>query len=577
MTKFKAPAHWHVPELPTAKVQDLAETLHCSLPFARLLLSRGLGNGEAARHFLYPGQEDIHACVLLKDIGRAVGLISKTIAEGWPILVYGDFDTDGIMATMIMRTALEVLGARVRVYIPDRVSEGHGMLSDVVRKFAADGVRTIITVDQGTGSHEAIACAKQLGMTVIVTDHHLPQTTLPVADAIINPSQSGCNYPNKAICGSGIAWQVARALFEAHGIDRAKQESYVRSLLKLVAIASIADVVPLVGENRALVRLGLEALQEHQNPGLRALFAKAGIKEGWTPSSHAIAFRVSPRINAANRMAHANLVLDLFAAKDETGATAIVDKLDELNNARRIAEQKAVEDILGVLGDRSPEGAEVIVGWGWPVGINGIIASRLVEQLGVPVFVLQPDDSGVVRGSGRSVAGFDLVQALDAMQELFLHYGGHAQAAGVTLRSDKVRQFRRGLCTLAGACPPCTRPIQADGRLSLDELSPQLNRDLALLEPTGQANAAASFVTYGTIGAQRDTTVLEQNSRTLELRGPQVAALRQYEGRNAVCLLELLARGRNGFLGVVRDWELDDDTDARDWNRAIDGSFWQVA
>ena len=298
-------------------------------------------------------------------------------------------------------------------------------------------------------------------MTVIVTDHHLPQTTLPVADAIINPSQPGCNYPNKAICGSGIAWQVARALFEAHGIDRAKQESYVRSLLKLVAIASIADVVPLVGENRALVRMGLEALQEHQNPGLRALFAKAGVKEGWTPSSHAIAFRVSPRINAANRMAHANLVLDLFAALDETSATAIVDKLDELNSARRIAEQRAVEDILGVLGDHSPEGAEVIVGWGWPVGINGIIASRLVEQLGVPVFVLQADDSGVVRGSGRSVAGFDLVRALDAMQELFLHYGGHVQAAGVTLRSNNVTKFRRSLCTLAGACHPCTRSIQA--------------------------------------------------------------------------------------------------------------------
>ena len=149
MTNFKIPANWHVRDYPTEKVRDLAETLHCSLPFARLLLSRGLGNGEAARQFLYPGPEDIHSCVLLKDVGRAVGLISKTIADGWPILVYGDFDTDGIMATMIMRTALEVLGARVRTYIPDRVSEGHGMLSDVVQKFAADGVRTIVTVDQG--------------------------------------------------------------------------------------------------------------------------------------------------------------------------------------------------------------------------------------------------------------------------------------------------------------------------------------------------------------------------------------------------------------------------------------------
>ena len=409
-------------------------------------------------------------------------------------------------------------------------------------------------------------------MTVIVTDHHLPQITIPVADAIINPNQPGCNYPDKAICGSGVAWQVARALFEAHGIDCEKQEAYLRSLLKLVAIASIADVVPLVGENRALVRLGLEALQEHQNPGLRALFAKAGIKEGWTPSSHAIAFRVSPRINAANRMAHANLALDLFAAEDETSADAIVGILDELNNARRVAEQKAVEDILGVLGDRSPEGAEVIVGWGWPAGINGIIASRLVEQLGVPVFVLQADDSGVVRGSGRSIAGFDLVKALDAMQELFLHYGGHAQAAGVTLRSNNVTQFRRGLRTLAGCRPSYTRPLPVDGWLSLDELSPQLNRDLELLEPTGQGNAPASFVMYGTIRTVRNTTMLEQGSRTLELRGPEAAGLRQYEGSNAVCIVDLLPRSRTGFLGVVHDWSLEDDIYTGDWKTAICGA-----
>ena len=362
---------------------------------------------------------------------------------------------------------------------------------------------------------------------------------------------------------------MARALFEAHAIDRAKQAPYVRSLLKLVAIASIADVVPLVGENRALVRMGLEALQEHQNPGLKLLFAKAGIKEGWTPSSHAIAFRVSPRINAANRMAHANLVLDLFAAEDETSADAIVGILDELNNARRVAEHKAVEDILGVLGDRSPEGAEVIVGWGWPVGINGIIALRLVEQLGVPVFVLQPDDSGVVRGSGRSIAGVDLVKALDAMQELFLHYGGHAQAAGVTLRSNNVTQFRRGLRSLAGCRPSCTRSLQADGWLSLDELSPQLNRDLELLEPTGQANPAASFVMCGTIRTMHNTTMVEQNSRTLELRGPEAAGLRQCEGSIAVCLVDLLPRSRTGFLGVVRDWSLEDDICAGGWKTAI--------
>ncbi len=190
-------------------------------------------------------------------------------------------------------------------------------------------------------------------MTVIVTDHHLPQAALPVADAIINPSQLGCTYPNKAICGSGIAWQFARALFASRGVDQNRRDCYLESLLKLVAIASIADVVPLVGENRVLVRLGLEALREHQNPGLRMLFAKAGIREGWMPSSHAIAFRVSPRINAANRMAHANLVLDLFAAKDETTADANRrHRLDELNNARRMAEQKAVEDIVGVLRDR---------------------------------------------------------------------------------------------------------------------------------------------------------------------------------------------------------------------------------
>jgi single-stranded-DNA-specific exonuclease len=539
------------------------------LPFARLLLGRGYADCETARRFLYPSRDDIHSYKLLKDIDPAITLVFESIASGRPILVYGDFDVDGIMSTMIMRTALEFSGAGARTYIPDRVSEGHGMRPEVVRQFAAAGVRTIVTVDQGTGSHEAIACAKQLGMTVIVTDHHLPQAALPVADAIINPSQPGCTYPNKAICGSGIAWQFARALFESRRVDQTRRDCYLGSLLKLVAIASIADVVPLVGENRALVRLGLEALREHQNPGLRMLFAKAGIREGWMPSSHAIAFRVSPRINAANRMAHANLVLDLFAAKDETTAAQIVNRLDELNSARRVAEQKAVEDISSVLEGRAAERAEVIVGWGWPVGINGIIASRLVERLGVPVFVLQADDSGVVRGSGRSVAGFNLMQALNAMHELFLHYGGHAQAAGVALRSVNVAGFRRGLRTLAKHSLSTNRSPRADGWLTLDELSPQLNRDLELLEPTGQGNPPAGFALSGTIRTLRDTTVLEQNSRTLELRGPEAVGMRQYAGSIIACLVDLLPRSRNCFLGVLRDWELEDDTKAKEWNLAV--------
>lgn len=554
MKQFILPEHWQVTDHDQAAVKAIATAVPCSLPFSRLLINRGHNDPQMARQFLRASESQIHSPQLLKGMDAAIALLKQASQNRLPILVYGDFDTDGIMSTIIMRTALQLSGAKVETYIPDRVSEGHGMRPEVVRRqFAEQGIRLIVTVDQGIASHEAVNCAKELGVKVLITDHHLSLGERPGADAIIDPHQPDCGYPNKALCGSGLAWQVARAWLEVCGINQNLRESYLQSLLKLVAIGSIADVVPLDGENRALVRLGLQALKQHQNLGLKSLFARAGIPEGWPPSSHAIAFRVAPRINAANRMAHAKLVMDLLDSQEPEVVEEIVNTLDELNNNRRAAEQKAVEDICNRLQDRPPQHAEVVLGWGWPAGVNGIIASRLVDRFGVPVFVLQEDEEGIARGSGRSVPGFDLGEALQKMEKLLLQYGGHAQAAGVALAAGNVGAFRECLRFLAEQrqISAATTAV-ADAWVDFEELTPELNRDLEQLEPTGQGNPCARFVTSGTVQTLDSKMVLEHEGRLLELRS-NGTNLAQWEGREAVCIVELLPRGRNSFLGIVRD------------------------
>src|SRR5579883_3200926 len=294
---------WTIAPSDPAAVARLASELKIHAPAARVLCARGFTEPEAARRFLHPQLSDLLDPYLLADIPQAVARLRRAIEQKEPILLYGDYDVDGTSAIVILKKGLDLLGAVASYHVPHRLRDGYGMRSEVIEEASAKGVKLIVSVDTGIRANDVVKHAAQLGIDVIVTDHHLPETELPPAVAVLNPNRPDCPYPEKNLCGAGVALKLMDALIAASGWDRARRERLIASLLKLVAIATVADVVPLVGENRSIVKLGLAGLRQVKNPGLRALLDVSGLSEGDSPSARQVAFRVAPRINAAGRMA----------------------------------------------------------------------------------------------------------------------------------------------------------------------------------------------------------------------------------------------------------------------------------
>ena len=436
--------------------------------------------------------------MMMRDMDRALARLQAAIRDGEKIEIHGDYDVDGTTSTVILKTAIGMAGGAAGFFIPHRVRDGYGMRDTAIDRAAENGVKLIISVDTGIRACAAVMRAKDLGIDVIVTDHHLPEHGLPPAVAVLNPNRVDCIYPEKTLCGAAVAFKLAHALLATLGWPREKLDRILASLLKLVAIATIADVVPLTGENRVMVAFGLRGLADVRNAGLRALLDAAGVTPGRAPTTTQIGFRVAPRINAAGRMASASEVVELFLTNDVKRARDIAERLSAFNADRQTEEQRIIEEILAECETSVTDlttAALVFAREKWHRGVLGIVASRLVERFCRPVFVLGIDN-GEAAGSGRSISVFHLLESLESMSGLFVKFGGHRQAAGVTMASGRIEEFRNSLVAYASARLKAEdfEPIQKiDARLRFSDIGNEFWGVLQQLEPFGMGNAAPVF------------------------------------------------------------------------------------
>ena len=488
-------------------MQALADGI-ASLPFlrtnlvlrntlAKLLVLRGIDSPESALPFLLPSLDHLHSPYLMTGMKAAVDRLDGAIERREGILVYGDYDVDGTTAVVILKTAIELCGGAAHFHVPHRIREGYDLRGDVIERAAAAGIRLVISVDAGTRAFAAAESARCAGVDLIITDHHLPgQDGLPHAFAVVNPNQPGCEYPCKSLCGAGIAFKLAQALMERRLAHRDQSQLLV-SFMKIAAIATIADAVPLVGENRVIASLGLNALRSAVNPGLKALLEVAQL--GGKPlSSGEVGFRIAPRINAAGRMDIARDVIELFSVKDVVRAREIAARLDKLNSERQEEERRIVDAIEQRLADDAAlrdSYCMVIDGEGWHRGVIGITATRVVERYGRPALVVSRDGDEA-HGSGRSIPAFHLLNALESCGPLFTRYGGHAYAVGFSLPPARVAELRANLDTYARArlCLADFEPVlNLDAELPLDAITPELFAALRRLEPFGAGNPEPVF------------------------------------------------------------------------------------
>ena len=507
---------WALRTADSAQVELLAKelqgdtTLHLRDPqlagtIARLLVTRGIVDAKAARQFLSPSIAHLHSSYLMAGMKAAVERLDAAIERKEPILIYGDYDVDGTTAIVILKTAIELCGGAADFHVPHRIRDGYDMRDDVIERAAAEGVRLIISVDMGIRAFDPAATAQRLGVDLIVTDHHLPGPDgVPGAVAVVNPNQPGCDYPCKSLCGAGVAFKLAQALMEKR-LSPNDYARFVPSFMKVVAIATIADAVPLAGENRIFAKLGLEGLRSPVNAGLKALMEVA--KLGSRPlTSTDVAFRIAPRINAAGRMDVARDVIELFSVKDPARAKEIAGRLDQLNSERQEEERRIVQCIEKRL-EQEPALREafciVVDGDDWHRGVIGITATRVVERYGRPALVVSRDGEQA-HGSGRSIRAFHLLNALESCSELFTRYGGHAHAVGFSLPSARVPELRRHLegyarerLTLKDFEPV----MDVDAELPLDQVSPELYETLCRLEPFGVGNPEPVFTAHTTLAA----------------------------------------------------------------------------
>jgi single-stranded-DNA-specific exonuclease len=493
-----------------------------------LLVARGCDTAISARKFLRPAWEDLHSPSELRDMPAAVDRLLRAIHSGERIEIHGDYDVDGTTSTVILKTAIEMAGGKCTFCIPHRLRDGYGMQLVAVERAATAGVTLIVSVDTGIRANAVVERARELGIDVVITDHHLPETELPRAVAVVNPNRSDCGYPNKGLCGVGVAFKLVEALLSRLNWDAAKLRRVLDSFLKLVAIGTVADVVPLRGENRAIVKLGLAGLKTVTNPGLRALLDAAGVQAGASPTARQVGFQIAPRINAAGRMASADRVVELFFTRDEVRAREIAAELQSLNTERQAEEAEIVEFCLSQPVDEA-HFALVLNGAKWHRGVLGIVASRMVERYGRPTFVLG-EEAGECVGSGRSIPGFHLLDALETMRELFVKFGGHSHAAGLTLRAEQVEIFRERLNAKAAACltPEDLKPaLEIDAVARLQDLDDGFFEQLQALEPFGSGNRSPLFAAFG-LEVEGEPRLMKEKHLRVRLR--QGARMLNFKG-----------------------------------------------
>src|SRR3954468_13995876 len=494
------PPRWDTLACDDVAADRLAGQLGISPVVARLLCQRGLGEPEHASRFLNPSLDHLHDPMALADMGKAVDRILAAIERRERIAIHGDYDVDGVTSTVILRRALELLGADVIHFIPERMRDGYGLQPASVERLHSDGVVLIISVDCGLRGAEPARRARELGVDLIITDHHEPDAALPEALAVINPKRFDCTYPDKYLAGVGVAFKLVQELCRRSG-----REAWLPGFIKLAAIGTLADVVPLIGENRVIAKLGLDLLTRGPHKvGLRALLDVSGLT-GKTIDSYHVGFMLAPRMNAAGRMSTPDIAARLLLAADETMADEVrllAQQLDGENLRRREEEAEilaAARKIVTTDPDIGARSVLVVAGDGWHRGVIGIVASKLVDAFHRPAIVLSIED-GVAHGSCRSIAQFDMLGALERCAHLLTRFGGHRQAAGLSLDASRIKELRRAVNDVADETlgPDDLMPrLRVDGDLSFRAITGGVAAGVAALAPFGAGNPRPVFAARG--------------------------------------------------------------------------------
>jgi single-stranded-DNA-specific exonuclease len=471
----------------------LAAELGVAEAIGRVLVRRGLSDPAAAHRYLYGTLDDLHDPFLMAGMREAAARVRRAIEAKEKILVFGDYDVDGVLSVVMLLKALGALGAEVDYFIPDRLREGYGIKDEHAEIVARRGARLIISVDCGIKAVEFTERVRELGADVIVTDHHHPGDELPRALAVLDPVLPGSGYPDPYLAGVGVVFKLIQAVYDGAGRDEAELRSY----LKPVAIGTIADVAPLKGENRILVRYGLDGLGDRSNIGLRRLVEACGIGRRAVNEGD-IGFRIAPRLNAAGRMGSADLAVRLFFAPEDEAAE-IVARLEKLNARRQAEEDRIFKEAVRRVDERGLADRYkflVLGNPGWHRGIIGIVASKLKDHYNRPVLLLSYEDS-LAHGSGRSIREFSLIDCLDGCREFFRSYGGHPMAVGCVLETARLAEFKAAVSALAAARisdDDLKRKVRIDARLSLADLGGSFLETYRRLSPFGVGNPRPVFV-----------------------------------------------------------------------------------
>ena len=485
--------YWTYNKLDNTKIEELVNSLNITRPVAKVLLNRNIEGYDNAKKFLYPTIEQLYDPFLLKDMDKVINRVKRAIKNEEKICIYGDYDVDGVASISIMLKYFSSINYPVNFYIPDRVEEGYGLNKEAIEEIISDGTELIITVDCGISSTDEVDFANNLGIDVIITDHHECQENLPDAYAIINPMQKDCTYPFDKLCGCGLALKLIQALTPGEVFKESIYE-----YLDITAIATVADVVPLIDENRVIVKNGLDYMTKSRNLGIQALLDVSGLLGKKLNTGH-IAFGVAPRINAAGRVGVARVGVELLTTADIDKATKLSMLLNEENKHR----QQIEKDILGEAIDiikSNPKYIDdkvlVVYNENWHTGVIGIVASRIVEKYYKPTIILGIEDN-IAKGSARSISEFNLFESMNKCRDLFIKFGGHHQAAGLSINVDNLEAFRQRINIIADEIlteEDLTRKIMYDDILQLEDVNEGLVDELEQLEPFGIANPSPKFV-----------------------------------------------------------------------------------
>lgn len=476
-----------------SKILALADSLNISTVLANLLIQRGVTNFFEAKVYFRPDLDTIHDPYLMSDMEKAANRVISALTNNERICVYGDYDVDGTCSASLMYLFLKELGANVYVYIPNRLTEGYGLSRDGIDNVKNDNVNLIITVDCGITAVDEVAYANTYGIDTIICDHHQPKEQLPNAYAILDPLKPGCNYPFKYLSGAGVAFKLARAV-----ADRFGKKEMVFKYLDLVALAGAADIVPLVDENRILVRAGIEQINENPRPGIKALIKTAKMELG-NLSAGQIVFTIAPRINAVGRLGDAYRAVELFNADNYEDAERLAKVLEHENLERRKIDEVTFSHALELIDhikDFNNSLGIVLHHDNWHPGVVGIVASRLVEKFYRPAIMLTTID-GVAKGSARSITGFDIYEALEECKDLLIQFGGHKAAAGLELPIDKIDEFRIRFNSFLSRSlneEDIIPEIKIDAKISLSEITPKFVRVLEQFAPFGPGNMRPVFL-----------------------------------------------------------------------------------